>query len=159
MSVCVFTLVFTMILSTLGQHMFQEDILRWHDVLYFAMIWVVCDDLQIFGQWSNTCVLQYILDFLCGWWAVHVFPYPPKSNVLLKAFQHFRSGRSLIHWACCRCVIAVLGSPVIIFVFISVPRPESHQIGTSGTDFVDFWSPGQKVIKSRLLGLIFNVMS
>ena len=31
------------------------------------------------------------------------------------------------------------------------PRPESHEIRTSGIDFHDFWSQGQKVIKSRPL--------
>ena len=30
---------------------------------------------------------------------------------------------------------------------------ESHQIEPPGTGFVDFWSQGQKVMKSRLLGL------
>ena len=34
------------------------------------------------------------------------------------------------------------------------PKPESHQIETSGIDFVDFWNQGQKVIKSRLLALL-----
>ena len=33
------------------------------------------------------------------------------------------------------------------------PRPEAHQIETSGVDFIYFWSQAQKVIKSRLMGL------
>ena len=36
------------------------------------------------------------------------------------------------------------------------PRPESHQIEPPGTSFVDFWSQGQKVIKSSLLGLLLS---
>ena len=32
------------------------------------------------------------------------------------------------------------------------PWPESHQIESPGTGFVDFWSHGRKVIKSSLLG-------
>ena len=34
------------------------------------------------------------------------------------------------------------------------PWPESHQIELPGTGFVDFWSHGRKVIKSRLLELV-----
>ena len=37
------------------------------------------------------------------------------------------------------------------------PWPESHQIETSGNAFVDFWSQGQKVIKSGLLNIISSV--
>ena len=33
------------------------------------------------------------------------------------------------------------------------PRPKRHQIEPSGTGFVDFWSPCQKVIKSSFLGI------
>jgi hypothetical protein len=36
------------------------------------------------------------------------------------------------------------------------PRSESHQIKISGTDFVGFWSQGQKLIKSILLGMILS---
>ncbi len=36
------------------------------------------------------------------------------------------------------------------------PRPESHQIEPPGTGFVDFWSQGQKVIKSSFLGLVLS---
>ena len=36
------------------------------------------------------------------------------------------------------------------------PRPGSHQIEPPGTSFVDFWSQGQKVIKSSLLGLVLS---
>ena len=39
------------------------------------------------------------------------------------------------------------------FYRLPEPRPESHQIETSGIDFVDFWCQGHKVTKSRLLGL------
>ena len=36
------------------------------------------------------------------------------------------------------------------------PRPESHQIEPPETGFIDFWSQGQKVIKSSLLGLLLS---
>jgi hypothetical protein len=36
------------------------------------------------------------------------------------------------------------------------PRRGSHQIEPPGTGFVDFWSQGQKVIKSSLLGLVLS---
>jgi hypothetical protein len=36
------------------------------------------------------------------------------------------------------------------------PWPESHQIESPGTGFVDFWSHGRKVIKSSLLGLVLS---
>ena len=36
------------------------------------------------------------------------------------------------------------------------PWPESHQIEPPGTGFLDFWSQGQKVIKSSLPGLLFS---
>ena len=36
------------------------------------------------------------------------------------------------------------------------PTPESHQIELHGTGFVDFWSQGQKVIKSSLLRLVLS---
>ena len=36
------------------------------------------------------------------------------------------------------------------------PRPGSHQIEPPGTGFVDFWSQGQKVIKSSFLGLVLS---
>ena len=36
------------------------------------------------------------------------------------------------------------------------PGPESHQLETSGIDFVDFWGQGHKVIKSLLLGLMMS---
>jgi hypothetical protein len=42
------------------------------------------------------------------------------------------------------------------FCRLPEPRPESHQIEPPGTSFVDFWSQGQKVIKSSLLGLVLS---
>ena len=36
------------------------------------------------------------------------------------------------------------------------PRPQSHQIETSGKDFVDFWTQGQKMLKSEVLGPFFS---
>ena len=36
------------------------------------------------------------------------------------------------------------------------PWPESHQIEPPGTAFVDFWSHGQKVIQSSLLGFVLS---
>ena len=36
------------------------------------------------------------------------------------------------------------------------PTPESNQIKPPGTGFLDFWSRGQKVIKSSFLGLAFS---
>ena len=65
--------------------MLQDEIIWWHDALCFAMILVACDDLQIFQQLSNTCVLQYIFEFSCGWWLVHFCLLQPKCIVLKKA--------------------------------------------------------------------------
>ena len=36
------------------------------------------------------------------------------------------------------------------------PRPESSQIDASGSHFVDFWSQGQKVLKSRCRSIILR---
>ena len=36
------------------------------------------------------------------------------------------------------------------------PSVESHQIDALGNGFVDFWSQGQKIIKSRLLRLVLS---
>ena len=36
------------------------------------------------------------------------------------------------------------------------PRPESHQIDSPGTSFVDFLIQGQKVMKSSFLGFVFS---
>ena len=36
------------------------------------------------------------------------------------------------------------------------PKPETHQIKPPGTGFLDFWSRGQKVIKSSFRGLAFS---
>jgi len=37
-----------------------------------------------------------------------------------------------------------------------VPRPESLQIGAPGYPLADFWSQGQKVLKSMLLAIILS---
>ena len=38
-----------------------------------------------------------------------------------------------------------------------LPRPNSHQIELPGNGFVDFWSQGQKIIKSNLLGMVLPI--
>ena len=43
------------------------------------------------------------------------------------------------------------------FSWLLEPTPESLQIKLPGIRFVDFWSQGQKVIKSSLLGLVFSI--
>jgi hypothetical protein len=46
-----------------------------------------------------------------------------------------------------------LADLLIITLKLGAPRSERH-IKLSGADFIDFRSQGQKVIKSKLLGLI-----
>ena len=36
------------------------------------------------------------------------------------------------------------------------PMPESHQSTAPGSGFLDFWSQGQKAIKSSLLGFVLS---
>ena len=44
-----------------------------------------------------------------------------------------------------------------LFCSLLDPRAENHQIKHPGTGFVGFWSPGQKITKSSLLGLVFSL--